>query len=107
MNDMFFVKYDYTGSLLEYCIWGSGLDESAYAIEIDSLGNMYVAGVIDVTGNWQHDVILFKNPQSCKSLKSPNISGYLNFIIIAITAVILVKINKSDKKYSTDLNCKN
>lgn len=96
-NDMFFAKYESTGSLLDYCIWGSGLDESAYGIEVDSLSNIYVAGVIDITGNWQHDVILFKNPQSCKSLKAPNIVGYLFPFIVTITGItitLLVKINK-------------
>lgn len=105
-NDMFFVEYDYTGTLQGYCIWGSGLDESSSAMKVDSIDNIYVVGIVDVTGNWQHDVILFKNPQLCKSLKSPNISGYLNFIIIAIiciTAVIFVKIHKSDRKFSTDM----
>jgi uncharacterized delta-60 repeat protein len=100
-NDMFFIKYDQTGTLLDSCIWGSGLEEDANGIEVDSLGNIYVTGVIDLTGNWQHDVILCKNPQSCKSLKDPTITGYLNFIIfsiVSITTVMLVKIDLAKKQ---------
>ncbi|MFW9989441.1 MAG: SBBP repeat-containing protein [Candidatus Odinarchaeota archaeon] len=60
VNDILLIKYNNSGSVEWSRIWGGYYDDYGNAINIDSSGNIYIAGGTNSFGNGSSDIVLIK-----------------------------------------------
>ncbi|MHA1270172.1 MAG: SBBP repeat-containing protein [Candidatus Helarchaeota archaeon] len=103
MEDAFIAKYDPQGMLLWNTTYGTSINDDGCDVIADSLGNLYLSGRTNSTGNWNAFLVkygLFTN--TTQTIPINYTTGFLLFIfeIIIISVFIFFK-----KKHNPFIKC--
>jgi len=84
---MFLVKYDSSGVLQWNITWGGTYLVESWAIAIDSLDNVYLAGYIENFGAGDFDMVMVKFNKATKK-DSKFIPGFDTIMLISLVSII-------------------
>ena len=88
----FIYKFGYLGEVLWKCIIKGENREMAMCIELDTMDNIYIGGIIPNIDGYNDDVFLMKNP---KPTTKDAIAGYNIFLIyILISSIVMTVVVK-------------
>ena len=102
-HDIALVKFESSGKLSSYHIWGGADAEWGYKVAVDSSDNIYLAGHTFSFGAGDADMVLIKYRPDIKPLEIP---GFYFFPFISLVLVLtVVYLNRKKSKSPTGLKC--